>query len=46
MIQVSSRIYNWDTFFEMSKTINPLGGFDRDRLTAALEIARNFEERY
>ncbi len=28
MIQVSSRIYNWDNFFEMSKTINPLGGFD------------------
>ena len=35
-----------DTFFEMSKTLNPLGGFDKDRLTSALEILRNFEERY
>ena len=35
-----------DTFYEMSKTINPLGGFNKARLMSALEIARNFEERY
>ena len=37
MIQVSSRIYNWDNFFEMSKTINPLGGF----VTVLSELQRD-----
>ena len=35
-----------DTFFELSKTINPLGGFDKGRLFAALDLLKDFEKRY
>ena len=35
-----------DTLFELSKSINPLGGFGKDRLTAGLSIIRSFEERF
>ena len=35
-----------DTFFELSKTVNPLGGFDKGRLLAALDLLKYFEERF
>lgn len=35
-----------DTIFEMSKTINPLGGFNKGRLRSGLDIIRDFEERH
>lgn len=36
----------FDTFFELSKTINPLGGFDKGRLQAALSLLADFEKRF
>ncbi len=35
-----------DTLFELSKSINPLGGFGKDRLMTGLSIIRSFEERF
>lgn len=35
-----------DTLFELSKSINPLSGFGKDRLMAGLSIIRSFEERF
>jgi hypothetical protein len=35
-----------DTLFELSKLINPLGGFGKDRLEAGISIIRGFEKRF
>jgi GNAT superfamily N-acetyltransferase len=35
-----------DTLLELSKTINPLGGFNKERLKSALDMINDFEERY
>ena len=35
-----------DTLFELSKSLNPLGGIGKDRLTAGLSIIRGFEDRF
>ena len=35
-----------DTLLELSKTVDPLRGFNKARLTSALELIRDFEERY
>ncbi len=35
-----------DTLLSLSKTINPLSGFNKERLRSALDLIRDFEERY
>ncbi len=35
-----------DSFFELSKAIDPLNGFGKERLQAGLSLIRNFEELY
>jgi len=35
-----------DSLFELSKTINPLAGFGKDRLVSGLDIIKQFEELY
>lgn len=35
-----------DSFFELSKTINPMAGFGRDRLEAGLSLVRIYEDRF
>ena len=35
-----------DTYLELSKTVDPLTGFCKQRLTAALDLIKDFEKRY